>query len=147
MIDAAAIGVEGSRVFQRKFFDMLAELCRRTLIQPATPALAIPESPEMKRVVERLFADLAEQTIPALALASAMSERTLRRRFQSELHTSPEAYLRQARLIKAMQVLRAHPAKPISEIALEVGYANQSAFSAAFRRFTQQTPAEFRHAD
>ncbi len=147
MIDTAAAGVEGTRAFQRQFFDVLAELCHRTLDQPNTPALAIPESPEMRRVVERLFADLSEQTIPELAQAAGMSERTLRRRFRRELNTAPEAYLRQARLIKAMQLLRSPRSPSISEVALEVGYANQSAFTAAFRRFTQQTPAEFRHTD
>jgi len=147
MIDTAAEGVEGTRVFQRQFFDVLAELCRRTLTQPDTPALAIPVTPEMQRAVEHLFARLGDLTIPSLAQAAGMSERTLRRRFRSELKTSPEAYLRQARLIKAMQLLRDPRSRSISEIALEVGYANQSAFTAAFRRFTQQTPAGFRQAD
>jgi len=96
--------------------------------------------------VDYLLNNLAEQSIPRLAQAVGMSERTLRRRFQNELALSPDDYLRQARLIKAMQLLRASQNQAISEIALEVGYANQSAFSAAFRRFTQQTPAEFRRA-
>lgn len=143
MVDAAAEGVDGNRVYQRKFFDVLAELCRRTLDQPDTPALAIPTSIEMHRTVQHIFDHIGDLTIPTLARAVGMSERTMRRRFRGELGTSPEAYLRQARLIKAQQLLRAPQGRSISEIAFEVGYANQSAFTAAFRRFTRQTPAEF----
>lgn len=146
MVDTAAEGLAGTKSFQRQFFDIIAELCHRALAEPVTPALAVPRSPEVKRAVDHLLAHLAEQTIPQLAQAVGMSERTLRRRFQSELALSPDDYLRHARLIKAMQTLRSAPTKPISEIALEVGYGNQSAFTAAFRRFTQQTPAEFREA-
>ena len=146
MVDTAAHGLTGTRTFQRQFFDIIAELCHRALAEPVTPALAVPHSVEVKRAVDYLLNNLAEQSIPRLAQAVGMSERTLRRRFQNELALSPDDYLRQARLIKAMQLLRASQNQAISEIALEVGYANQSAFSAAFRRFTQQTPAEFRRA-
>lgn len=146
MVDTAAAGLSGTKSFRRQFFDIIAELCHRALVEPITPALAVPRSPAVRRAVDHLLANLAEETIPQLALAAGMSERTLRRRFQSELALSPDDYLRHARLIKAMQILRSSAAKPVSEIALEVGYGNQSAFTAAFRRFTQQTPAGFREA-
>ncbi len=74
-----------------------------------------------------------------------MSERTLRRHFRGELEISPERYIQQARLTKAMQLLTDKlPVRTVTEVALEVGYSNHSAFSAAFRKFTGRSPVEFR---
>jgi AraC-like DNA-binding protein len=44
-----------------------------------------------------------------------------------------------------MQLLMEHsPDSNITQIALSVGYQNPSAFSAAFRQFTGQSPSRFR---
>jgi AraC-like DNA-binding protein len=76
-----------------------------------------------------------------------VSERTLRRHFREELGLTSERYIQQARLAKAMQLLL-EPGRrdTITEIALQVGYQNHSAFSAAFRRFAGQSPVAFRRA-
>jgi AraC-like DNA-binding protein len=54
-------------------------------------------------------------------------------------------YIRRLRLDYAMQEL-AQSAKAIAEVALEVGFYDQSHFTHAFKLHTGMTPAQFRSA-
>ena len=69
------------------------------------------------------------------------SERTLSRRFTEETGLTFTEWRTQARLIAALPRL-AHGAA-VANVALEVGYANPSAFIAAFRRVFGVTPRAY----
>ena len=56
---------------------------------------------------------------------------------------SPHAWLRQYRLEQAMNMLR-DTDTTIALVAAELGYASQTAFAAAFRRSTGETPSDWR---
>ena len=133
------------KAVRRGMFDLLHYLCVEALKTPASPALPRPRSPVLGQAVSYLLAHLDTITPASLAREMGMSERTLRRRFQEELQLPPERYLQQARMTQAMHLLMNRGADhSITDIALEVGYQNHSAFSAAFRRFTGRRPIDYR---
>lgn len=95
--------------------------------------------------VERLLLDaLPKGAPPARQVAEAMgvSERTLARKLAGE-GTSFGQVLDEIRRDMAMGYL-GDPAFSLAQIAYLLGYADQSAFSNAFRRWTGQSPSRFR---
>jgi AraC-like DNA-binding protein len=74
-----------------------------------------------------------------------VSRATLARRFTALVGVSPMAYLSQWRLATAADLLRSGSAS-VEQIAGQVGYASQFAFSAAFRREYGCSPRAYRSA-
>lgn len=133
---------------RNSLFTLLHHTCMQALKEPAQPALPRPHSEGLSKAVDHLLQTLETASPASLARHAGVSERTLRRHFRVELGLSPERYIQQARLTKAMQLLTDRRAgRTVIEVALEVGYSNHSAFSAAFRRFTGRSPVEFRAGD
>jgi AraC family transcriptional regulator len=63
--------------------------------------------------------------------------------FKRLIGIAPHQYVMQRRMDRAKQLL-AHTTLPIVEIAVELGFANQSHFSAVFHRVTGLTPLTYR---
>lgn len=63
---------------------------------------------------------------------AGMSSRTLTRRFRAETGFSFNEWRQRIRLLRALELLAA--GKPVTAIALDLGYDNVSAFIALFRR-------------
>lgn len=78
-----------------------------------------------------------------LARIAGLSCARLHSRFVSECGVTPMDYIRQHRLNTALQLLR-HSALPMGEVASRVGYASQSAFSAAMLREFGASPSRLR---
>ena len=93
--------------------------------------LAVLESLEDQRLSE------AE-----IARALHMSTRTLQRRLKAE-HTSFGEVVQGTRLQLAQQLLSS-PDISSTEVGLAYGFADASAFSRAFKRWTGQTPGQYR---
>lgn len=70
----------------------------------------------------------------------------LTKSFQEEYHMSPQEFLMRQRVMQARKLLK-ETKKPVSDIALEVGYPDALAFSKIFKRHTGFTPTAYRHAD
>jgi len=103
-----------------------------------------PQSDELLRATRLVRTRLASPIgIGDIAKAAALSERTLRRRFQSELGMTPHAYLHAVRMLAALERL-ADPSASITTVALEVGFETPSSFSHAFRAFVGETPRDYR---
>lgn len=79
----------------------------------------------------------------AVADAVASTPRSLARRFAAELGMPWGQVLRQMRMIRAGEDLALTTA-PVTDIALSVGYGSISAFNAAFRSFSGQSPTAYR---
>ncbi len=79
--------------------------------------------------------------VEELASLLAMSRKTLLRKLQAVVQLSPNDLIRQYRLQKAAELLRA--GYRVSETAYQVGFENPSYFATAFKEFYQQTPTEF----
>ncbi len=82
-------------------------------------------------------------SLARIAVEAALSERTLKRRFQQATGLSPIVYLQQVRIDRAKRLLLA-TALPVKAIAYEVGYENLSFFVRLFRKETGQTPGAWR---
>ncbi len=81
----------------------------------------------------------------AIAQKHCVSVRTLRRRLKDE-STSYQAILDNIRRDKA-QVYLENKSLSIYEVAMQLGYAEHSAFSAAFKRWFGVSPQSYREAD
>jgi AraC-like DNA-binding protein len=71
-----------------------------------------------------------------------MSGRSLQRRLHGEA-TSFAAVLDEVRRVRAFERL-ADPALSVAEVAFLLGYAEPAAFNHAFKRWTSQTPQQWR---
>ncbi len=82
-------------------------------------------------------------TLEELARTAGTSRSVLAERFQGLVGTSPMQYLTQWRMLLAANLLR-HSNAPLANIAEEVGYVTDTAFSRAFRREYGAPPAKWR---
>lgn len=131
---------------RRKFFDVLHALAVAQCRPSAIPVLPNATDPSLTAAVEHLLNHLDGVSVASLARAAALSERTLRRRFIAELRLTPEQYIRRARLLRAAQLLQSHAETRVIDIANQVGYTNQSAFTAAFRQLFGVSPRSTRRS-
>ena len=103
--------------------------------------------PSWLRQGQELLRDRCNETlrIAEIAAASGVHPIHFARTFRRFLHCSPGDYARRCRLERAMSLLTG-TALPLSMIALECGFADQSHFSRAFRNAWGLPPNEFRRA-
>ncbi len=131
-----------SEPLARRFFGLMIELFvsrwQRARWDFWLPA---PESEELRRATDWARAHLAEATLEGAARAAFVSERTLTRRFRSELGMTWRVYVRQARLIRSMERLAEGAA--VGDVAFEVGFESPSAFTRAFKALTGELPSAF----
>ena len=85
----------------------------------------------------------SDLSVAQIAQAADVHPVHLARAFRRYLHVSPGEYLRRCRIQRARELLRS-TARPLVEIALEVGFSEQSHFTHAFRRETGITPTDYR---
>ncbi|MCP3467373.1 AraC family transcriptional regulator [Bradyrhizobium sp. CCGUVB23] len=98
----------------------------------------------LRRAIERLRSDSdADLSLSALASDAGLSRFHFCRAFKESTGLSPHAWMRQHRLEQAMNMLRDTDTS-IALVAAELGYASQTAFAAAFRRLTGETPSDWR---
>jgi AraC family transcriptional regulator len=82
-------------------------------------------------------------TVAQLAREAQVHPIHLARAFRQYFHCSPGEYLRRCRIDRLSELLRRSPL-PLSEVALEAGFADQSQMTNAFRRATGLTPRDYR---
>ncbi len=85
-----------------------------------------------------------EITLDILAKKFDISVRSLNRRFKHATGKSPMQYLQQIRMENACELLKTSNLS-ISEVAYNVGYPDNSYFSAQFRKAMSVTPKEYRN--
>ncbi len=130
--------------FGRAFFTTLAGLVHEWAASPMPIRLPRPQSPELAAAMALVLAriddppDLAEA-----ARAAGVHPRTLRRRFAAETGSTFRDFVRDARILTAMDLL-SDPTLSVTEVALSVGYDTPSAFAHAFREVAGVAPRKFR---
>ena len=94
------------------------------------------------KVKELLLKNVAKKfTLYELACKIGCNEKTLNKSFKSVFNMTIFAWLRQQRLLKAMQLLKNNPHYlPIKQIAHVCGFKYQSDFSKAFKQYFGITP-------
>ena len=80
-----------------------------------------------------------------MAVAAGMSRTTFNERFAAKVGTSPLNYLIRWRMAVASAALKTGE-QSLADIANKVGYASESAFSMAFKRFHNESPGRHRLA-
>lgn len=110
---------------------------------PASPLhLPMPASERLRRAVAELVADPARADgLGEVARRAALSERSFERHFRAETGLSYRAWLRQARLMKAVEWLSL--GAPVGDVAHRLGYEGASAFVAGFRKAFGVTPGRY----
>ncbi|MCH1498136.1 MAG: AraC family transcriptional regulator, partial [Akkermansiaceae bacterium] len=82
-------------------------------------------------------------SMPDLAKSIGMSVRKLQRRFQETFKTSPQKYVGRLRILEACELL-VKTTLPVTEIALQVGFYDHSAFSKKFSELIGMSPRDYR---
>lgn len=104
--------------------------------------LPMPKDPRARRVALAFQADTGDRRpISAWSQFAGASTRTLERLFRDDLGTTFGAWQRQARLLRALEVMA--NGQNVTAAALEVGFETPSAFIAMFRRAMGTTPAKY----
>jgi AraC-like DNA-binding protein len=104
--------------------------------------LPMPADARARDVARLLRANPADpRGVAELARAVGSSPRTLLRLFLAETGLTFSQWRVHARLQAAVAALA--DGRPVASVAAQVGYATPSAFVAAFRRVTGQTPAAY----
>jgi AraC family transcriptional regulator len=148
---SAADVLGGNEALDALFRQQLTDLLATRLLaahsgSPLTvqPAMGGLPPKVLLRSIERLRSDSdADVSLAALASDAGLSRFHFCRAFKESTGLSPHAWLRQHRLEQAMNMLRDTDESVVS-IAAALGYSSQTAFAAAFRKLTGETPSDWR---
>jgi AraC family transcriptional regulator len=100
----------------------------------------------LRRIIAYIDAHL-EDALPLAALAAVvqMSPNHFARRFKQATGQTPHHYVLECRIVRAKQLL-ADTALSLSAIGFQVGWPDQSYFTALFRKHVGMTPKAYRAA-
>jgi AraC-like DNA-binding protein len=111
-------------------------------VQLENPPSASPAS-MLRRAIAAMEAHPERHwTVEALARTALMGRSTFARHFAAEFRCSPGAYLLRVRMQRAKELLL-RPDALLATVAGDVGYANQFAFAAAFKRHVGVSPGRW----
>jgi AraC-like DNA-binding protein len=121
-------------------------------LHPSQPGTRSPVAPRgglapgaLRRVREHIHSRLSERIeLNELAAIAGLSDCHFSRAFKQSMGIPPHRYVMQRR-IEVAAVLIEQTDRPLSEIALEVGFSDQSHFTRMFSRLASQTPRDYRH--
>jgi len=148
---SAADVLEGNGALDTLFRQQLTDLLAMRLLaahmgKPSAyqPAYGGLSPTVLRRAVDRLRSDSdVDVSLAALASDAGLSRFHFCRAFKESTGLSPHNWLRQYRLEQAMIMLR-NPHNSVTMVAASLGYASQTAFAAAFRKLTGETPSDWR---
>ncbi|MBR0971300.1 MULTISPECIES: helix-turn-helix transcriptional regulator [Bradyrhizobium] len=151
LLTSAADVLEGNTALDLLFRQQLTEVLATRILADHTgvpttfePIMGGLSSHVLRRSIERLRSDNnTDVSLAALASDAGLSRFHFCRAFKESTGLSPHAWLRQQRLEQAMNMLR-ETDKPIVSVAAKLGYASQTAFTAAFKKLTGETPSDWR---
>lgn len=107
-------------------------------------SLRLTRDTKMETIIEQLRTEGANApSINQLASKNGMSHRQLNRRFKEATGLTPQQFMVRSRIERACEILRKSEL-PISEIAYDLGFCDQSAFTAQFRKRMTLTPKKYR---
>lgn len=126
-----------------KLFAALGALVPEWAAVPLALSLPAAQSPELAQVLEEILSDVAEDLdMAAVAGRAGLSERTLLRRFEAELGMGFRDYVRTARITQAAELLGRRGAR-VKEVAREVGFTSEAAFTRAFTALMKERPSDY----
>lgn len=145
----AGAGAAGAgAVLATAFFTLYGRLCAEWAAHAGPFRLPAARTDELRRamrvILERLHAGRGQGlTLTEVARAAGLSTRSLVRRFADETGTSFRAFVHQARMLRALELL-ALPGARVGAVADRLGFAGAGAFSHAFKLFARETAKDYR---
>ncbi len=124
--------------------DALGRAVVTHVLQNYAPAAAA--TPAWFRRAERHIDDHlgSPLSVEQLAAAAGMSRAHFTRLFTRQAGEPPHAFLVRRRVERAKGLMADDPRLPLSDVAAEVGFCDQSHLTAHFRRLVGRTPAAYR---
>ena len=95
-------------------------------------------------MVRRVVETRGSESVEGLARGAGLSPRTVDRLFRRHVGFTPKAWAQVVRFQRALDRLKSEPGCPLSQVAAELGYYDQSHLAREYRRFSGSTPG--RHA-
>ena len=146
----AQAGSPGGRLYGEQLLAMLAaHLVRAHTVEAPTasgPRGGLPAR-ALARVREYVAAHLAgDLSLRELAAVAGYSDYHFARAFKTSTGQTPAAYARRLRLARAADLLRRETDWTVAQVGLACGYANATAFAAAFGRVYGLAPTQYRRA-
>lgn len=110
------------------------------------PHTQVTEAPAIRQALDYIGSNyLSNPSVKQLASLVNLSEKRFIMNFKNTVGLSPGQYINQLRMRKAVELI-GNTDKKVSEIAQILGYADQYAFSKAFKRSFGESPANFRNS-
>ena len=138
-------GVSKRLYLQGKVFELMALQLNDIVDQDSVPRTTTLKPVTRDRIHQAAAILRSQLEHPPVQLELAkqvgLSDRTLRKGFQSVFGVTPFTYLTQQRMYKAEQLLR-EPDQTVADVSNMVGYANPAQFAAAFKRQFGISPSE-----
>ena len=123
--------------YERALCSVLTNCLRNA--SPLPTMMTLPNDPRAVKVAQAvLAAPGAPRKLVALCAQAGVGVRTTQRLFKKEAGIDFESWRRQARLMKAVELLLS--GNSVKQTAFEVGYQQPSAFVELFRRVFGATP-------
>jgi AraC family transcriptional regulator len=131
--------------------ESLATILTVHLIRHTTGAHRLPASAggvlphrKLRTVVEYIMENLeGTPTLEQMAAVAHLSPYHFARQFKASTGLAPHQYLISRRIERAQHLLRADGELGLAEVALRVGFSDQSHFSRHFKRILGVTPRQF----
>jgi AraC family transcriptional regulator len=154
LLTSAADVLDGHDTLDTLFRQQLTDLLATRLLSAHTgkppayqPALGGLAPTVLRRAIARLRSDAdMDVSLATLSTDAGLSRFHFCRAFKESTGLSPHNWLRQYRLEQALNMLR-DPNNSVAMVAATLGYASQTAFAAAFRKLTGETPSEWRRRE
>jgi AraC-like DNA-binding protein len=141
IIEGASLNSSDDRDYASRIVALMLDQLQRA--RTTSAVLPWPKHPTLLAFCEALYADPANpRDIDEWGHELGMSSRTLTRRFEQEVGMSLRAWRLRLRLFKSIELLCGDA--PITEIALDLGYASASAFIFMFRKEMGYSPLQHR---
>ncbi|MBW3509660.1 helix-turn-helix domain-containing protein [Janthinobacterium sp. NKUCC06_STL] len=140
---AEAVTVEALYAEQSRAGRLMALLLDEiAAAQPLPLSAPLPQEPRLARLcTEFLRQPSLDSSLDAMAAQAGMSRRTFTRQFRAQTGLAFAQWRQQACLLAA--ITRLADGQAVTRIALDLGYASPSAFTAAFRRVLGQAPSDY----
>ncbi|MGQ5522089.1 AraC family transcriptional regulator [Chitinimonas sp. PSY-7] len=128
---------------QQRLIEVLLDEIRNAPVAPLS--LPLPEDRRLLRITGLLMDEPGNPaTLDQLATQAGASSRTINRLFQNQTGLSFSAWRQQLKIMAARRYLA--EGMSITAAALNLGYAQESAFIAMFRKVTGKTPGQFKQS-
>src|SRR5580700_2070091 len=125
------------------FFQTLGNEVAEALDDEMPLSVPVAADPVVTAATDYTRAHLDRVTVSDVTRAVRVSERTLRRIFNTQLGMSWRSYLLRARVLRSMAIL-AQPDRSVLEVSIAVGFDDVGAFARSFARHCGETPSAYK---